>query len=93
MELPIVAPAPVVTAHAAVFRDLFDNRRQFRHCQPYLTGRIVLPNQSMATLARCLLDRPDTAHLSRFLSAAPWREDAVKRRRFRYVLQPTNPHR
>jgi hypothetical protein len=25
MELPIVAPAPVVTDHAAVFLDLFDS--------------------------------------------------------------------
>ena len=29
-ELPIVAPAPVVTDHAAVFRDLCDNQCQFR---------------------------------------------------------------
>jgi len=25
MELPIVAPAPIVTEHAVVFRDLFDS--------------------------------------------------------------------
>jgi hypothetical protein len=31
MELPIVAPAPVVTTHTAVFRDLFDHQCQFRH--------------------------------------------------------------
>ena len=41
MELPIIAPAPVVTAHAAVFLDLFDNQCQFRHFQHYLTGLIV----------------------------------------------------
>jgi hypothetical protein len=44
MELPIVAPAPVVADHAAVFRNLFDNQCQFRHFQHYLTGLIVLPN-------------------------------------------------
>jgi hypothetical protein len=31
MQLPIVAPAPIVTAHADIFRDLFENRCQFRH--------------------------------------------------------------
>jgi len=31
MQLPIVAPAPLVTAHADAFRDLFENRCQFRH--------------------------------------------------------------
>src|SRR6266849_6316114 len=31
MQLPIVAPAPLVTAHADVFRDLFENRCQFRN--------------------------------------------------------------
>jgi hypothetical protein len=33
MELPILAPAPVVIAHASVFRDLFDNQCQYRHFQ------------------------------------------------------------
>ena len=56
MELPIVAPAPVVTERAEVFRNLFDNHCQFRHFQHYLTGLIDLPNESMANIARCILD-------------------------------------
>jgi hypothetical protein len=48
MELPIVAPAPVVSDHAAVFRDLFENQCQFRHFQHSLTGLIVLLNPSEA---------------------------------------------
>ena len=93
MELPIVAPAPVVTDHAGVFRDLFDNQCQFRHFQHYLTGLIVLPNKSMANIARCILDSADKTNLSRFLSEAPWREDAINRRRIRFMLQQTKPHR
>jgi len=93
MELPIVAPAPVVSNHAAVFRDLFDNQRQFRHFQHDLTGLIVLPNKSMANIARCILDSADKTNLSRFLSEASWREDAVNRRRIRFMLQQTAPHR
>jgi DDE superfamily endonuclease len=92
MELPSVAPAPVVSDHTAVFRDLFDNQCQFRHFQHYLTGLIVLPNKSMANMARCLLDSADHTNLSRFLSEAPWREDAVNRRRIRFMLQQTKPH-
>jgi DDE superfamily endonuclease len=93
MELPIIAPAPVVTAHAAVFRDLFDNRCQFRHVQHYLTGLIVLPHKSMANIARCLLDSADKTNISRVLADAPWREDAVNRRRLHFMLQQTKPHR
>jgi hypothetical protein len=93
MELPIVGPAPVVTEHAAIFRDLFDNQCQFRHFQHYLTGLIVLPKKSLAHMARCLLDSADKTNLSRFLSEAPWREDAVNRRRIRFMLQQTKPHR
>jgi SRSO17 transposase len=91
MEWPIVAPAPVVTDHAAVFHDLFDNQCQFRHFQHYLTGLIVLPNKSLAHIARCILDSADKTNLSRFLSEAPWREDAVNRRRIRFMLQRTPP--
>ena len=93
MELPIVAPAPVVTDHAEVFRDLFDNQCQFRHFQHYVTGLIVLPNKSMANIARCILDSADKTNLSRFLAEAPWREEAVNRRRLRFMLQQTKPHR
>lgn len=93
MELPIVAPAPVVTEHAAVFRDLFDNQCQFRHFQHDLTGLIVLPNKSLANMARCILDSADKTNVSRILAEAPWREDAVNRRRIRYMLQQTHPHR
>jgi hypothetical protein len=93
MELPIVAPAPVVTDHAAVFRDLFDNQCQFRHFQHYLTGIIVLPNKSMANITRCILESADRTNLSRFLSEAPWRENEVNRRRIRFMLQQTKAHR
>ena len=93
MELPIVAPAPVVSDHAAVFRDLFENQCQFRHFQPYLTGLIGLPNKSMANIARCILDSADKTNLSRFLSEASWREDAVNYRRIRFMLQQTASQR
>jgi hypothetical protein len=93
MELPIVAPAPVVTDHAAVFRDLFDNQCQLRHFQHDLTGLIVLPNKSLANIARCILESTDKTNLSRFLSEAPWREDEVNRRRIHFMLHQTKPHR
>jgi hypothetical protein len=93
MELPIVGPAPVVAEHAAVFRDLVDNHCQFRHCQHDLTGLIVLPNKSMANIARCILDSSDKTNIARVLAEAPWRENAVNRRRIRCMLQQTTPHR
>jgi DDE superfamily endonuclease len=93
MELPIVAPAPIVAEHAVVFRDLFENQCQFRHFQHYLTGLIVLPNKSLANLARCILESADKTNLSRFLSEAPWRQDAVNRRRIRFMRQQSKPHR
>lgn len=37
MLLPIVTPAPVVVSHGDAFRDLFDNQREFRYFQNYLT--------------------------------------------------------
>ena len=89
----MVAPAPVVSTHAAVFRDLCDHQCQLRHVQHDLTGVIVLPNKRLATSARCVLDRADQTNLSRVLSEASWREDAVNRRRIRFMRQQTTPHR
>jgi SRSO17 transposase len=89
MQLPIVAPAPLVTAHADVFRDLFENRRQFQHFQHYLTGLIVLDNKSLANITRCILDSADKTNLSRFFSEAPWFQEQVNDRRLTYLLQQT----
>ncbi len=89
MQLPIVAPAPIVAAHAGAFRDLFENRRQFQHFQNYLTGLIVLPNKSMANIARCVVDSADKTNLSRYFSEAPWFEEQVNQRRIHYLLEQT----
>jgi len=91
MEWPIVAPAPLVTEHAVVFRELFENPCQFRHVQHNLTGLLVLPNKRLATMARGSLDSADHTNLSRVLSEAPWREDVVNHRRIRFRLQQTPP--
>jgi len=89
MQLPIVAPAPIVTAHADIFRDLCENRCQFRHFQHYLTGLIVLDNKSLATLTRCVLESADKTNLARFFSAAPWFQEQVNDRRVASLRQQT----
>ena len=89
MQLPIVAPAPLVITHAHVFRDLFENRCQFHHFQNYLTGLIALDNKSLANMTRCVLESADKTNLSRFFSEAPWFQDRVNDRRLAYLLQQT----
>ena len=89
MQLPIVSPAPLVAVHAETFADLFENQCQFRHFQNYLTGLMVLPNKSLANIARCILDSADKTNLSRFFSEAPWFQDQVNDRRLRYLLAQT----
>jgi len=93
MVLPIVTPAPVVVSHGDAFRDLFDNQREFRHFQNYLTGLMVLENTSMANIANCILDSADKTNLSRFFSEAPWLENKVNNRRLKYMLEQTAPQR
>jgi len=93
MQLPIVAPAPLVTTHAVAFEDLFENRCQFHHFQQYLTGLIVLPNKSLSNIARCVLNSADKTNLSRFFSEAPWREAEVNDRRITYLLTQTAAQR
>ena len=89
MQLPIVSPAPLVMVHAETFTDLFENQCQFRHFQNYLTGLMVLPNKSLANIARCILDSADKTNLSRFFAEAQWFQDQVNDRRLRYLLAQT----
>jgi len=89
VQLPIITPAPLVKQHAVAFRDLFSNRRQFRHFENYLTGLTVLPNKSMANIARCNVDSADKSNLSRFFSEAEWVDEQVNARRIHYLLEQT----
>lgn len=93
MQLPIIAPAPIVSEHAEAFRDLFENVRQYHHFVNYLTGLMVLSNKSLTNIARCVLDSADKTNLSRFFSQAPWLESAVNKRRISYLLDQTAPIR
>jgi hypothetical protein len=47
----------------------------------------------MANIARCILGSADNTNLPRSLSEASWRQDAVNRRRIRFMLQQTTCHR
>jgi len=89
MQLPIVAPAPLVSQHAEAFKDVFENRKQYRHFQNYLTGLMVLPNKSMANISRCILDSADKTNLSRYMSETSWLEEQVNARRLSYLNQET----
>jgi SRSO17 transposase len=93
MQVPVVAPVPLVTTHAQAFRDLFDNQCQYRHFQNYLTGLMVLSNKTMANISRCLIDSSDKTNLSRFFSQAQWLESLVNDRRIEHMLELTAPYR
>ena len=43
-------------AYAVVRRALVDHHGQRWHVQGYLTGMIILPNNRMANIARCILE-------------------------------------
>jgi SRSO17 transposase len=89
MELPILAPAPLVATRAETFRDLFENRCQIRHFENYLTGLMVLPNKSLANISRCMLESSDKTNLSRYFSQDRWQAEAVNQRRIGYMLHET----
>jgi len=93
MAWPIVAAAPVVTERPAVCRALFENHGPVQRVPHDLTGLIVRPTKRLAQIARCLRDSPDKTNVSRVRAEAAWQDDVVKRRRIRYLLQETKPHR
>jgi len=81
----------VVVSHGDAFRDLFDNQREFRHFQNYLTGLMILENKSMANISNCIVNSADKTNLSRFFSEAPWLETKINDRRVDYMLEQTAP--
>ena len=89
MQLPILAPAPIVSQHAEAFKDLFESQKQYRHFQNHVTGLMVLPNKRMANISRCILDSADKTNLARFMSEAPWFQEQVNHRRLTYLNQET----
>jgi hypothetical protein len=84
MQLPLVAPAPLIEQHAPAFRNLFENHCQYDHFKNYLTGLIVLENKTLSNVSRCMLESADKSNPSRFLSQSPWCEQAINDRRVEY---------
>ena len=93
MQVPLVAPAPIVEQHAQAFRDLFENRCQFDHFQNYVTGLMVLENKSLANISRCVVESADKTNLSRFFSQAPWEAKEINNRRVEYMVEQTQGKR
>jgi len=89
MQMPIVSVAPLVKEHGEIFRDVFANRKQFRHFENYLTGVIALDNKSMANIARCVLDSADKTNISRYMSESSWREEQLNDKRVSYMKAQT----
>ncbi|KAM3104653.1 IS701 family transposase [Phormidesmis sp. 146-33] len=89
MQLPIVAPAPIVEQHAEAFRGLFRDERSYENFQIYLTGLIVLENKSLSHISRCTLESADKTNLSRFLSESPWKSEVMNAHRIQYLLAQT----
>ena len=92
MQVPIVAPSPIVEKHSVAFRDLFENCCQYEHFQNYLTGLILLDNKSLSNISRCVLSSADKTNLSRFFSQSPWSESLVNDRRVEYLIEQTQKH-
>lgn len=92
MQLPIVSVAPLVLDHSEIFREIFENQKQYRHFKNYLTGLIALDNKSMANMARCILDSADKTNVSRYLSETSWREEELNDKRVSYMKEKTAPH-
>lgn len=93
MQVPIVKPTPLVTKHSEAYRDLFENQKQYRHFQNYLTGLMVLENKSLSNISRCVMESADKTNLSRFFSQSPWIEEEVNDRRISDMLKQTEQHR
>jgi hypothetical protein len=93
MRLPIVCPSPLVSEHSQVFRKYFNDKRQFRHFENYLTGLMVLEEKSLANISRCILDSAGKSNLSRFLSAAPWSSYQINETRIQYLQEKTESMR
>ena len=91
MQLPLVAPAPVVVEHAQVLREVCENRRQLQHFENDWTGLMVLSNKSLANSSRCLLESADKTNRSRFFSEAPWEQEKVNEKRITYMLEGVLP--
>jgi hypothetical protein len=85
MELPIIEPAPVVTEHAAVFRNLFENQCQFRHFQHYLTGLIVLTGKTVDGVLKELIAFALTYNLVRLVMGQAARRQHVDIDRISFI--------
>ena len=91
--MPIIVKVPqVVQGAVEKLGDLFHSEPQRRHLAEYLTGLIVAANKTVTGIHSEFAEITDQSCLNRFLTAAPWDEQALNERRLE-LLQSDPPTR
>lgn len=71
MSTPIIEMPASIASYSERYHSYFDNDRQFRHFQEYLTGLIVSENVTFEGINALFPHRSDPSNLNRFLTQAP----------------------
>src|SRR5947207_2884443 len=79
--LPILDFPNVVTHYAAQFDSLFGNSHQQQHFREYVSGLILADKATVEAINSLFVEGNDQSALNKFLTQAPWDEDALNARR------------
>jgi hypothetical protein len=84
--MPAIVEFPTVVREALdEFGDLLAGAPQRRHFAEYLTGLMVAANKTVTGIHGEFADTTDQSCLNRFLTAAPWNEQAINERRLEWL--------
>jgi len=89
--LPILEFPNVVTRYAAHFDPLFANAQQQQHFREYVSGLILADQATVEQINSLFVESNDQSALNKFLTLAPWDEQALNARRLQ--LERENLHR
>jgi SRSO17 transposase len=79
--LPILDFPSIVTHYAAHFDPLFANTQQQQHFREYVSGLILADKATVEAINSLFVTSNDQSALNKFLTHAPWDEEALNRHR------------
>jgi len=73
----------IVQSHARVFKNIFNNKAQYKHFKEYLTGLMICENKTFSGIKSKYVNANSVNSMDHFMINAEWSENEINDKRIR----------
>jgi len=79
--IKIIKYPAIVQTHARIFKNIFNNKAQYKHFKQYITGLMICENKTCSGIQSKYVKTNSVNSLDQFMINAEWSENEVNEKR------------